>query len=222
MLTIVEFFLHIDEQLSVIIAHYGAWTYALVFVVVFCETGLVVTPFLPGDSLLFTLGALSARGDLNIWLVAGLLFVAVFLGDNVNYWIGRRLSPSLFSGKKIRWINEKHLHETQEFYRRHGGKTVIIARFIPIVRTFAPFVAGIGKFSYDRFLAYSLAGSGLWILAAVGGGFFFGNIPIVQKNFSIMVIGIIIISLLPAGVKFFLMHRQSKASAQRVDSDQAS
>ncbi len=217
MSAILDLFLHLDEQLSSIIGQYGAWTYAIVAVVVFAETGLVVTPFLPGDSLLFALGTLAARGDLNIWYMMGLLFLAVLLGDNVNYWVGRRLGPALFSGKSIRWLNQEHLHETQEFYKRHGGKTVILARFVPIVRTFAPFVAGIGAMRYGKFLSYSLAGSFLWISLACGAGYFFGNIPIVKENFELVVIGIIVISLLPAAIKF----AQRKRHRIRVDTDQA-
>ncbi|HBY73540.1 MAG TPA: DedA family protein [Candidatus Kerfeldbacteria bacterium] len=217
MSTLFDLFLHLDEQLSLIIAQYGIWTYAIVALIVFCETGLVVTPFLPGDSLLFALGTLAARGDLNIWYVMGILFLAVLLGDNVNYWVGRRLGPALFSGKSIRWLNQEHLHETQEFYKRHGGKTVILARFVPIVRTFAPFVAGIGAMSYGTFLSYSLAGSALWIIVACGAGYFFGNIPIVQQNFEFVVIGIVLISLLPAAVKFI----RHKYRRPRVDTDRA-
>lgn len=217
MSTLFDLFLHLDDRLSWLIGQYGAWTYVIVALVVFCETGLVVTPFLPGDSLLFALGTLAARGDLDIWLVMGVLFVAVLLGDNVNYWIGRRVGPNLFSGKSIRWLNQEHLHETQEFYKRHGGKTVIMARFVPIVRTFAPFVAGIGAMSYGKFLSYSLAGSFLWILVACGAGYFFGNILVVQENFELVVVGIVVISLLPAVIKFV----QRKRRPPRVDTDLA-
>lgn len=209
----IDLFLHVDDHLSWIISEYGIWTYAIVFIVVFCETGLVVTPFLPGDSLLFALGALAARGDLNIWLVMGLLFLAAFLGDNVNYWIGRKVGPMIFSGRKIRWLNEKHLRETEAFYEKHGGKTVIMARFVPIVRTFAPFVAGIGKFPYPTFMAYSIGGTVLWILIAAGAGYFFGNIPFVQEHFSVVVLGIVAVSLLPAVIKFAL----AKFRKDRVD-----
>lgn len=215
MATLLDLFLHLDEQLSWLIGHYGVWTYAIVALVVFCETGLVVTPFLPGDSLLFALGALAARGDLQLGWMMAILFVAVLLGDNVNYWLGRRLGPALFSGKSIRWLNQSHLHETQEFYKRHGGKTVIMARFVPIVRTFAPFVAGIGAMSYGKFFAYSLAGSISWIGIACGAGYFFGNIPVVQQNFEFVVIGIVVISLLPAVIKFMQKRRRSL----RVDTD---
>lgn len=217
MSTLFDLFLHLDDRLSWLIGQYGAWTYVIVALVVFCETGLVVTPFLPGDSLLFALGTLAARGDLDIWLVMGVLFVAVLLGDNVNYWIGRRVGPNLFSGKSIRWLNQEHLHETQEFYKRHGGKTVIMARFVPIVRTFAPFVAGIGAMSYGKFLSYSLVGSLLWILVACGAGYFFGNIPAVQENFELVVVGIVVISLLPAVIKFVQRRRRQP----RVDTDLA-
>lgn len=217
MSTLFDIFLHLDEQLSLIIDQYGVWTYAIVAIVVFCETGLVVTPFLPGDSLLFALGTLAARGDLNIWYVMAILFMAVLLGDNVNYWVGRRVGPGLFSGQSIRWLNQEHLHETQEFYKRHGGKTIIMARFVPIVRTFAPFVAGIGAMRYGKFLAYSLAGSLLWIVVACGAGYFFGNIPIVKENFELVVIGIVMISLLPAVIKFI----QRKRRPPRVDTDSA-
>lgn len=192
-----DLFLNLDVHLGAIISQYGVWTYAIVFVVLFCETGLVVTPILPGDSLLFALGAFAARGDINLWILAAVLFSAVTLGDNVNYWVGRKVERVLSSGKTVRWLNQEHLHQTQEFYKRHGGKTIIMARFVPIVRTFAPFVAGIGKMPYLQFFSYSIVGVVLWVVVAVGAGYFFGNIPFVQEHFSLAAIAVVIISLLP-------------------------
>lgn len=205
---LVDFFLNIDEHIGAVISQYGTWTYAIMFVVVFCETGLVVTPVLPGDSLLFTLGAFAAQGALSWWVLGLVLFFAVVLGDNVNYWIGYHIGPKIFSGKKIRWLNIKHLEETQRFYERHGGKTIILARFIPIIRTFAPFVAGIGRMSYLRFLGFSLSGGIAWIVVGIGAGYLFGNIPAVQENFTLVLIAIVGISLLPAVIKY-LQHRRA-------------
>lgn len=209
-----DWFLNIDEHIGIIISTYGTWTYVIMFVVLFCETGLVVMPVLPGDSLLFTLGAFVAQGALDGWILTGALFVAVVLGDNVNYWIGYHVGPKIFSGKKMRWLNIKHLEETQRFYELHGGKTVILARFIPIIRTFAPFVAGIGRMPYGRFLGFSLSGGLSWIIIGIGAGYLFGNIPAVQQNFTLVLVGIVIISLLPAAIKY-VQHRRA-AAQQRL------
>lgn len=207
---LVDVILHIDVHLDSIIQSYGMWTYGLVFFIVFCETGLVVTPFLPGDSLLFALGAFSARGSLDLWLVILLLSVAAILGDTVNYWIGAKVGPAIFHEENVRFLNRRHLDRTHEFYERHGGTTIIIARFVPIVRTFAPFVAGIGKMSYGRFLAYNVIGGLAWVLIFVLGGFFFGNLPMVKRNFTFVIAAIIVLSVLPAMIELV---RQRRAAA---------
>ena len=201
--------LHLDRHLPELIQHYGTWIYLALFLVIFCETGLVVTPFLPGDSLLFVTGALSASGALEIQWLIGLLVAASFLGDNVNYWIGRYLGPRMFKSARSRLLNHAYLERTQRFYRRHGGKTVILARFFPIIRTFAPFVAGMGRMDYRRFLPFSLAGGLAWVGFFVLGGYFFGNIPVVRENLTLAMLGIIIVSLLPGAIGYLRHHRAS-------------
>jgi len=203
---IVDFFLHLDRHLSEIIRDYGVWTYLLLFVIVFCETGLVVTPFLPGDSLLFAAGAFAGLGALDLGLTLLLLFTAAIAGDSTNYWAGRLVGPRLFRGEKVRFLNRKHLDRTHQFFERYGGKTILIARFVPIVRTFAPFVAGIGTMTYRRFLLYSVSGSAAWVSICVLSGFWFGNIPVVKENFTLVILGIIFVSILPA-VFEVLRHR---------------
>lgn len=194
----IDFVLHLDKHLSPIIAEYGAWTYLLLFLIVFCETGLVVTPFLPGDSLLFAAGAFAATGSLSVvWLIV-ILIVAAVLGDTVNYWIGHSLGKRLLAAKRFRVIKPEHLAYTHEFYEKYGGKTIIIARFVPIVRTFAPFVAGLGKMSYGRFMSYNVIGGVVWVVICVTAGYLFGNLPFVQENFSLVVLAIIVLSILPA------------------------
>jgi membrane-associated protein len=201
-ITFTDIFLHLDTVLEQVLRDYHAWVYLLLFAVIFCETGLVVTPFLPGDSLLFAAGAFAARGTiLEVHWVYPLLAAAAILGDNSNYWIGRYIGPVIFS-RETRLLNKKHLDEAHAFYVRYGGKTVFIARFAPILRTFAPFVAGVGSMKYLRFLAYSVCGSVCWIGTFVLGGFFFGNIPWVAKHFTVVVMAIIVISLIPAVVTF--------------------
>ncbi len=205
----VDLILHLDTHLIWLFQHYGLWVYLLLFVTIFCETGLVITPFLPGDSLLFTVGAFAATGALNIVLLLVLLVIAAILGDTLNYWIGHHLGRKVFS-KKIRFINKEHLKYTEEFYEKHGAKTIIIARFLPIVRTFAPFVAGVGKMEYKRFIAYNIIGGLAWVLSLTLGGYFFGQIPWVKENFSKVVLGIIIVSLIPLVWEFIhhkLLHR---------------
>lgn len=188
--------LHFDEHLKTFIQNYGLWTYALLFIIIFCETGLVVTPFLPGDSLLFAAGALAALGNLNpLWLLA-ILIIAAVLGDTVNYWVGHFVGERAFEGY-VPLVKKQHLLHTQNFYEKYGGKTIILARFIPIVRTFAPFVAGIGRMNYGRFIAYNIVGGVMWVSLFVLTGYFFGNLPIIQNNFSLVVLVIIFISLLP-------------------------
>jgi membrane-associated protein len=191
-----DFFLHLDRHLAQIVAEYGTWTYAILAAILFCETGLVVTPFLPGDSLLFTAGTLAALGSLDPKLLNVLLFVAVLAGDNLNYWIGRFVGPRAFTGE-VRLLRREHLERTHAFFERHGGRTVLLARFVPIVRTFTPFVAGIGAMTYPRFLAYSIAGGAFWVSLLLWAGYYFGNLPAVRANFSLVVLAIIVISVLP-------------------------
>ncbi|HQQ77626.1 MAG TPA: DedA family protein [Thermoanaerobaculia bacterium] len=193
---LIDVFLHIDKHLAEVTRDYGAWTNAILFAIVFCETGLVVTPFLPGDSLLFTAGALASLGTLNVWVLFLLLSVAAILGDTVNYWIGKKIGPRAFDGT-VKFLKQEHLRKTEAFYEKHGKKTIILARFVPIVRTFAPFVAGVGSMAYGTFIAYNVIGGVAWVAICVFSGYFFGNIPIVKKNFSLVVLAIIGISVLP-------------------------
>jgi membrane-associated protein len=202
----VDFFLHLDQHLAEVIQRYGASTYALLFLIVFLETGLVVTPLLPGDSLLFAAGSFAGLGILRFWPLFFLLCAAAILGDTVNYAIGARLGPRVFHYPRSRFFNPEHLKKTHAFYEKYGGKTIIIARFVPIVRTFAPFVAGIGAMSYARFLGYNVIGGVLWVSACLVSGYFFGNLPLVKQNFSLVVIAIVFISLLPALIEY-LRHR---------------
>jgi len=197
----IDLFLNLDEHLDVIIQNYGAWTYLILVAIIFCETGLVVTPFLPGDSLLFAAGIFAARGALNVHLLFLLLVVAAVLGDTVNYWIGAVIGPRAFSGK-YRLLNQRHLQRTHEFYERHGGKTIVLARFIPIIRTFAPFVAGIGAMNYPRFIVYNIAGGVAWVGLFVYGGYGFGEQEIVRENFPLVILAIIFISVLPIAIEF--------------------
>jgi membrane-associated protein len=206
---VIDFVLHIDTHLDAIIQNYGTTTYALLFAIVFCETGLVVTPFLPGDSLLFAIGTFSARGSLDLWVAVTVLSAAAILGDTVNYWIGAKVGPKVFHRDDVRFLNRKHLERTHEFYERYGGKTIVIARFVPIIRTFAPFVAGIGKMSYGHFLLYNVVGGIAWVLAFVLGGYFFGNIPVVKRNFTLVIMAIIVLSVLPAVIELIRQHRKT-------------
>jgi membrane-associated protein len=210
----IDFFLHLDRHLSEVINTYGAYTYGLLFVIVFLETGLVVTPLLPGDSLLFAAGTFAAQGSLHVGLLFVLLSVAAILGDTANYAIGAYLGPKVFHFPKSRFFNPEHLRRTHEFYEKYGGKTIIIARFIPIIRTFAPFVAGIGAMSYARFLAYNVIGGVLWVAICVFSGYFFGNLNFVRKNFSLVILAIIVISVLPAVVEFLRHRAQAKRAAK--------
>ena len=208
----IDLVLHVDKYLDLIIQQYGLLTYVLLFVIVFCETGLVVTPFLPGDSLLFAVGAFAARGSLDIVVALVVLAAAAILGDTVNYWIGAVVGPKVFHKENVRFLNRKHLDRTHEFYERYGGKTIVIARFVPIVRTFAPFVAGIGKMTYGRFLSYNVFGGLLWVLLFVLGGFYFGNIGIVRRNFSLVIIAIVLISILPGVIEALRQRARSRAA----------
>jgi membrane-associated protein len=204
---LIDILLHLDRHLSEVIRHYGIWTYLILFLIVFCETGLVVTPFLPGDSLLFAVGTFAALEALDLWLVLALLAAAAIGGDSVNYTIGARVGPRVFRQEGVRFLNRKHLERTHEFYERYGAKTIVIARFVPVVRTFAPFVAGIGRMTYRRFLFYNVAGALLWVVGLVMGGYLFGNIPVVRRNFSLVVFAIIGLSILPALIEVWRQRR---------------
>lgn len=199
----IDFIRHVDEWLTWFTEAYGAWTYAILFAIVFCETGLVVMPFLPGDSLLFAAGAIAANpaSGLNVWLLMALLFIAAVLGDTVNYHLGRYLGPKVLSGRLSRWLNPKHLEKTQQYFASYGAKTIVIARFVPIVRTFAPFVAGIGQMEYRKFLLYNVIGGAVWVVSMTLAGFAFGKF-IDPKHFEYVVLGIIAVSLLPAVIEF--------------------
>lgn len=192
----IDFFLHLDRHLSEIIAQYGTWTYGILVAIIFAETGLVLTPLLPGDSLLFAAGTFAALGSLDPVVLNLLLFGAVIAGDNLNYWIGRYVGPRAFTSNS-RLFRRKYLERTQAFFARHGGKTIIMARFVPIVRTFTPFVAGIGQMRYPRFLGYSIVGGAVWVTGFVWAGYFFGNLPVVRENFGLVVMGIIGMSVIP-------------------------
>lgn len=194
---IISFVLHIDTHLGEIITNYGVMSYLILFLIIFAETGLVFVPFLPGDSLLFAAGAFAAIGSFNLPLILGILFVAAFLGDTANYWVGHFFGQKIIDNPKIPFINQKHIDETQEFYKKHGGKTIFLARFVPIVRTFAPFVAGVGKMNYGKFIEYNLSGGFVWVFGFTLLGFFFGNIPVVKENFSIVVLAIVALSVAP-------------------------
>ncbi|MBU6120023.1 DedA family protein [Hymenobacter siberiensis] len=193
-----DLLLHLDKTLVDVVHNYGTWTYMVLFLIIFTETGIIVFPFLPGDSLLFAAGALAARPEtgLNVWIIIPLLIAAAFIGDNVNYTVGDYLGPRVFR-EDFRFLNRKYLDQTQAFYAKHGGKTIIMARFVPIVRTFAPFVAGIGTMTYRYFASYSIMGAVLWVVVLTLAGYLFGNIEVVQKNFELVILGIIALSVLP-------------------------
>lgn len=193
---------HLDQHLLSLVQNYGGWVYLILFLIIFCETGLVVAPFLPGDSLLFVTGTLAATGALNVQGVAVLLMAASFSGDNTNYWIGRYLGPKVLRKEQSRFFNRSYLEKTRRFYEKHGGKTILVARFIPVIRTFAPFVAGIGRMRYLRFVLYSLGGSVFWISFFVFGGFYFGNVPLVKQNLTAFIFLIIFISILPGVIEY--------------------
>ena len=204
---IIDILLHLDKHLDLVIRNYGFWTYGIFFLIVFLETGFVVTPFLPGDSLLFAAGTFAALGALEPYWLVILLSIAAIAGDTLNYWIGYRVGPKVFSKEKSRFLNKEYLNRTHQFYERYGGKTIIIARFIPIIRTFAPFVAGIGSMTYGRFITYNVVGGISWVVIFVLGGYFFGNIPFVKQNFSLVIAAIIFLSILP-GIIEILRHRK--------------
>jgi membrane-associated protein len=214
-----NYLLHLDEQLAGMVEQLGPWLYVLLFAIIFCETGLVVTPFLPGDSLLFAVGAVAANSSLSLPVLLGLLIAAAVLGDAVNYTLGYRIGPRVFKYESGRLLNKKHLLHAQEFYDKHGGKTIILARFIPIIRTFAPFVAGIGKMEYHRFAVYNVLGGAAWVTAFLLGGYFLGNMPAVKTNFHIVIVAIVIISVLPMAIEYFLARRRPAEKPFPVEVD---
>lgn len=206
----IHWVLHIDKSLIELVTNYGTATYYILFAIVFCETGLVVTPFLPGDSLLFAAGALAGGGHLSLAVLAVSLWIAAVLGDAVNYHIGKYLGPKVFSKDKGLLFNKDHLLKTQKFYDKYGPKTIVIARFLPIVRTFAPFVAGIGNMAYGRFVVYNLVGATLWILIFLGAGYAFGQTEVVQKNFKLIILGIIVVSCLPPVYEYLKARKEAR------------
>src|SRR5688572_4808659 len=215
-----DWFLHLDDVLPQVTSEYRAWTYLILFGIIFCETGLVVTPILPGDSLLFAAGYVAALPDsaINVWLLCLVLLIAAILGDTANYHIGKYVGPRVLSGKISRWLNPKHLEKTERFFEKYGPKTIILARFVPIVRTFAPFVAGIGSMNYGRFLAYNVAGGALWVFSMTLAGYWFGNIPIVKKNFELVVIAIVLLSVMPAVWELAVLRLWKRREVAEVES----
>ena len=199
---------HLDKHLAALLAQYGVWVYAILFLIVFAETGFIVTPFLPGDSLLFVAGALCGAGSMDLWVLNGTIIAAAVLGNSVNYSIGRYLGPKVFHWENSRFFNKAALMKTHVFYERHGGKTLVITRFIPILRTFAPFVAGIGDMTYVRFQAYNIGGAVLWVGSLSVAGYLFGNLPIIQNNLSLVILAIIVVSTMPAAIAY-LRHRRA-------------
>lgn len=206
---LLDVMLHLDNYLSIVIQQYGGWTYGLLFAIIFAETGFVMTPFLPGDSLLFAAGAFAAKGSLDIGLLFFLLAGAAILGDTVNYWMGKRIGPRVFR-ERSRFLNKGHLDRTRDFYAKHGAKTIILARFVPVVRTFAPFVAGVGEMSYATFLGFNVVGGLLWVAFFSLGGYFFGNIPFVQQNFSLVVLAIVAVSIVPILLDVIVHYRRRR------------
>ena len=206
---LIDLLLHLDQHLAVLVQQNGAWIYGILFAIIFCETGLVVAPFLPGDSLLFVAGALAAGGGMDITVLCAVLFIAAVAGDNTNYWIGHAVGPRAFRWEQSRFFNKAALLKTHLFYETHGGKTIIIARFLPLARTFAPFVAGVGRMTYMRFFFVDLAGGALWIGSLTLAGYYFGNLPVIKNNLSLMIVAIVAISLLPALIGWW-RHRMAQ------------
>ena len=207
----IDLFLHLDTHLQTVIQTYGTWTYVILFIIIFCETGLVVTPILPGDSLLFAAGAFAATGSLDLQWLLILLVIAAVLGDAVNYTIGHFMGPRVFSQPDSRFLKKEYLDRTHQFYEKYGGKTIIIARFVPIVRTFAPFVAGVGSMTYAKFASYNVIGGLLWVGVCVLAGYAFGNIPVVKENFTLVILGIIFVSILPGIIEYLRQRREPVA-----------
>lgn len=216
---IIDFVLHIDRHLAEIIRDYGLWTYGVLFAIIFAETGFVVTPFLPGDSLLFAAGAICARPEtgLNVHLMAFLLFIAAVIGDTVNYYIGAKLGPAVFKREDSIFLRRKHLDRAQEFFNKYGGRAIILARFVPIVRTFVPFIAGIGSMNYRRFIAFNVVGGFIWIYFFIYVGFAFGNHPFIQKNFKMVILAIIVLSIVPIVFEYWRAMREKRAPKAEVE-----
>lgn len=210
--TLIDLFLHLDKHLAAVIQQYGTLTYIFLFIVIFMETGLVVTPFLPGDSLLFAAGTFAALGNLNIWLLFILLAAAAVAGDSLNYWIGHLIGKRANTGE-IKFIKKEYIDRTHAFFEKYGNKTIFLARFVPIIRTFAPFVAGVGEMSYANFFSYNVFGGIVWVALCTFAGYFFGNLPVVKENFSLVIIAIIIISVLPAIFEWIKAHQENKKAA---------
>jgi membrane-associated protein len=217
-LQIIHFILHIDTYLADIITRYGAWTYGLLFFIIFMETGFVVTPFLPGDSLIFAAAAFAAIGKLNPWLLFILMAIAAFAGDTANYWIGHAIGAKAYTGE-VKWIKKEYMQRTHAFFEKHGGKTIFLARFVPIIRTFTPFVAGVSKMPYGYFITWNLIGGATWVATFTLLGYFFGNIPFVKNNFELVIIAIILISLVPAVVEGWKARKESKKPAVKIDTE---
>lgn len=207
--TFIDFFLHLDHHIGALIANYGTAIYVILFLIIFCETGLVVTPFLPGDSLLFVLGAFAASGDLNLLSLFFLLTTAAILGDAVNYFIGTKFKDVFIAQGKIPFIKTSHIAQTHAFFEKYGNKTIILARFVPIVRTLAPFCAGIGNMSYGKFALYNVVGALIWVIVGLGAGYLFGNLPWVEKNFSLVILGVVVLSVVPVVLEF-LKHKKDR------------
>jgi len=205
---IVYFFMHLDQHLIWVLEQYGNWIYLLLFLIIFCETGIVVTPFLPGDSLLFVVGAMWAHMALNVSGIFLLLSLAAIAGDTVNYWVGAYVGPAIFEKETVRFLNKEHLQKAQQFYEKHGSRTIVLARFIPIIRTFAPFVAGIAKMHYSHFMRYNIIGGILWNALFIFSGYFLGHLPVVQKNFTPIIYAIILLSLLPVVIEYVRSRRK--------------
>jgi len=213
--TLVDLIVHLDQHLLWVAQNYGGWIYAILFLIVFCETGLVVTPFLPGDSLLFVAGTIAGAGEMNVHLMAGLLVLAAVLGDSLNYAIGQYLGPRVFRYEDSWFFRKAYLERTHAFFERHGGKTIVIARFVPIVRTYAPFVAGIGRMQYRRFLLFNVTGALLWVVLLTYAGYLFGNVPVIKDNLTLVIVGIILLSISPGIIE--VVRQRAAAQGQRPD-----
>lgn len=209
--TFIDVILHLDKYLNVILQNFGVWTYAILFLIIFCETGLVVTPFLPGDSIIFATGALASIGSLNIFNLFIIFFIAAVAGDTANYHIGKKIGNGILEKEDVKYINKDYIKKAQDFYEKHGSMTIVLGRFIPIIRTFVPFVAGIGKMSYSKFITYNIVGGLMWVTLFLGGGYFFGGLPFIKQHFSLVVIAIIIISIIPAIVAFINEKRKGSS-----------
>ncbi|WP_446896999.1 DedA family protein [Clostridium sp. LBM24168] len=214
--SLIDIILHLDRYLNIIVQNYGIWTYGIIFLIVFCETGLVVTPFLPGDSIIFATGALAAEGIMEMFTLFIAFFLAAVIGDTVNYSIGKKIGTDILEKENIRFINREYVHRAHRFYEKHGSMAIVIGRFIPIIRTFVPFVAGVGEMRYSKFITHNMFGGFLWVLVFLSGGYFFGGLPFIKHNFSYVVIGIIIISLIPAIIVFVRERRNNDAVDRKI------